>query len=32
VNFAGTDNRTLGVDFYTVPQTRTITLGLNLGF
>jgi TonB-linked SusC/RagA family outer membrane protein len=32
VNFAGTDNRTLGVDFYTIPQTRTITLGLNLGF
>ncbi|WP_143960329.1 SusC/RagA family TonB-linked outer membrane protein [Litoribacter populi] len=32
VNFAGTDNITLGVDFYTFPQPRTFTLGLNIGF
>jgi hypothetical protein len=32
VNFAGTDNRNLGVDFYTIPQTKTITLGINLEF
>lgn len=32
VNYAGTDNRNLGVDFYTIPQTKTITLGINLGF
>ena len=32
VNFAGTSNTTLGVDFYTFPQTRTITFGVNVGF
>jgi TonB-linked SusC/RagA family outer membrane protein len=32
VNFAGTSNTTLGVDFYTFPQPRTITFGLNIGF
>ena len=32
VNFAGTSNTTLGVDFYTFPQVRTITFGINLGF
>ncbi|MDO6390275.1 TonB-dependent receptor [Pontibacter sp. BT731] len=32
VNFAGTSNITLGVDFYTFPQSRTITFGFNLGF
>ncbi|NDK56242.1 SusC/RagA family TonB-linked outer membrane protein [Pontibacter fetidus] len=31
VNFAGTSNTTLGVDFYTFPQARTITFGINLG-
>ncbi|WP_161890563.1 SusC/RagA family TonB-linked outer membrane protein [Pontibacter russatus] len=31
VNYAGTSNTTLGVDFYTFPQTRTITFGINLG-
>ncbi|GAA4439911.1 TonB-dependent receptor [Pontibacter saemangeumensis] len=32
VNYAGTSNTTLGVDFYTFPQTRTITFGVNVGF
>ncbi|WP_299824114.1 TonB-dependent receptor [uncultured Pontibacter sp.] len=32
VNFAGTSNTTLGVDFYTFPQSRTITFGVNVGF
>ena len=32
VNFAGTSNTTLGVDFYTFPQARTITFGVNVGF
>ena len=32
VNFAGASNTTLGVDFYTFPQVRTITFGINLGF
>ncbi|MDX5422394.1 MAG: TonB-dependent receptor [Hymenobacteraceae bacterium] len=32
VNFAGTSNTTIGVDFYTFPQARTITFGVNLGF
>jgi TonB-linked SusC/RagA family outer membrane protein len=32
VNYAGTSNTTLGVDFYTFPQTRTITFGINVGF
>ncbi|MFD2247044.1 SusC/RagA family TonB-linked outer membrane protein [Pontibacter ruber] len=31
VNFAGTSNTTIGVDFYTFPQARTITFGINLG-
>ncbi|MCJ8164468.1 TonB-dependent receptor [Pontibacter sp. E15-1] len=31
VNYAGTSNTTLGVDFYTFPQTRTITFGINVG-
>lgn len=31
VNFAGTSNTTLGVDFYTFPQARTITFGVNIG-
>ncbi|WP_192821512.1 TonB-dependent receptor [Rufibacter sp. LB8] len=31
VNFAGTSNTTLGVDFYTFPQARTITFGINIG-
>jgi len=31
VNFAGTSNTTIGVDFYTFPQARTITLGVNIG-
>jgi len=32
VNYAGTANTTLGVDFYTVPQARTFTFGVNVGF
>lgn len=32
VNFAGTSNTTLGVDFYTFPQARTFTFGVNVGF
>ncbi len=31
VNYAGTSNTTLGVDFYTIPQSRTFTVGINLG-
>ncbi|RNI29423.1 TonB-dependent receptor [Rufibacter immobilis] len=31
VNFSGTSNTTLGVDFYTFPQARTITFGVNIG-
>lgn len=31
VNFAGTSNTTLGVDFYTFPQARTFTFGVNIG-
>jgi TonB-linked SusC/RagA family outer membrane protein len=31
-NFAGTSNTTLGVDFYTFPQMRQVTFGLNLTF
>ncbi len=30
-NFAGTSNTTLGVDFYTFPQSRTFTFGVNIG-
>jgi TonB-linked SusC/RagA family outer membrane protein len=32
VNFAGASNTTLGTDFYTFPQMRQITFGLNVGF
>jgi hypothetical protein len=32
VNFAGTSNTTIGTDFYTFPQPRTFTFGLNIGF
>jgi hypothetical protein len=32
VNFAGTANTTLGVDFYTFPHPRTYTFGVNIGF
>ncbi|MFN3801541.1 SusC/RagA family TonB-linked outer membrane protein [Belliella pelovolcani] len=32
VNFAGTSNTTIGVDFYTFPQPRTYTFGVNIGF
>ncbi|MCU0444336.1 MAG: TonB-dependent receptor [Microscillaceae bacterium] len=32
VNFAGTSNITLGTDFYTFPQPRTFTFGINVGF
>ncbi|KEO74813.1 SusC/RagA family TonB-linked outer membrane protein [Anditalea andensis] len=32
VNFSGTSNTTLGVDFYTFPQPRTFTFGVNVGF
>ncbi|AMM50100.1 hypothetical protein TH61_01400 [Rufibacter sp. DG15C] len=31
VNFAGTSNTTIGVDFYTFPQSRTFTFGVNIG-
>jgi TonB-linked SusC/RagA family outer membrane protein len=32
VNFAGASNTTLGTDFYTFPQARTYTVGINVGF
>ncbi|WP_226388757.1 SusC/RagA family TonB-linked outer membrane protein [Penaeicola halotolerans] len=32
VNSSGTSNTTLGVDFYTFPQPRTYTFGINVGF
>ncbi|MCH7413500.1 TonB-dependent receptor [Belliella sp. R4-6] len=32
VNFSGTSNTTIGVDFYTFPQPRTYTFGVNIGF
>ncbi|MBW3571768.1 MAG: TonB-dependent receptor [Gemmatimonadetes bacterium] len=32
VNFSGAQNITRGIDFYTLPQARTITVGLNVGF
>jgi TonB-dependent starch-binding outer membrane protein SusC len=31
VNYAGDSNVTRGYDFYTLPQARTITFGINLG-
>jgi TonB-linked SusC/RagA family outer membrane protein len=31
VNFAGTTNITRGQDFYTLPQARTFTFGINFG-
>ena len=32
VNFIGNANVTRGIDFYTLPQARTYTVGLNVGF
>ncbi len=32
VNFSGAASITRGIDFYTLPQARTYTIGLNLGF
>jgi TonB-dependent starch-binding outer membrane protein SusC len=32
VNYASTDNIIMGTDFFTYPQSRTILLGLNIGF
>jgi TonB-linked SusC/RagA family outer membrane protein len=32
VNYYGNDNIVLGTDFFTYPQSRTILIGLNLGF
>ncbi len=32
VNFNGVSNITRGIDFYTLPQARTYTVGLNVGF
>jgi hypothetical protein len=32
VNFNGVSNITRGIDFYTLPQARTYTIGLNVGF
>ena len=32
VNYAGNTGVTRGTDFYTLPQTRTITVGANIGF
>jgi hypothetical protein len=32
VNFNGAANITRSVDFYTLPQARTLTVGLNVGF
>ncbi|MCS6905868.1 MAG: TonB-dependent receptor [Bacteroidia bacterium] len=32
VNFDGTSNTVLGTDFFTYPQARNITLGVNLSF
>ena len=31
VNYYGNDNIILGTDFFTYPQSRTITVGLNVG-
>jgi TonB-dependent starch-binding outer membrane protein SusC len=32
VNYASTDNVVMGTDFFTYPQSRTILVGLNIGF
>ena len=32
VNYASTDNIIMGTDFFTYPQSRTILMGLNIGF
>jgi TonB-dependent starch-binding outer membrane protein SusC len=32
VNYYGNDNVVLGTDFFTYPQSRTVMIGLNLGF
>ncbi len=32
VNYASTDNIIMGTDFFTYPQSRTILVGLNIGF
>lgn len=31
VNYAGPDNLVLGTDFFTYPQVRTVSIGINLG-
>jgi hypothetical protein len=32
VNYASTDNVIMGTDFFTYPQSRTIIMGLSIGF
>jgi hypothetical protein len=32
VNYYGNDNIVLGTDFFTYPQSRTVMIGINLGF
>jgi len=32
VNYASTDNIIMGTDFFTYPQSRTLLVGLNIGF
>jgi TonB-linked SusC/RagA family outer membrane protein len=32
VNFSGATSVTRGIDFYTLPQARTVSVGLNFGF
>ncbi len=32
VNYASTDNIIMGTDFFTYPQSRTILMGINIGF
>jgi hypothetical protein len=32
VNYAGNDNGIIGTDFFTFPQARTYTFGVNLKF
>lgn len=32
VNYASTDNIVMGTDFFTYPQSRTLLVGLNIGF
>ncbi|MBW3630642.1 MAG: TonB-dependent receptor [Gemmatimonadetes bacterium] len=32
VNFSGATSITRGIDFYTLPQARTVSVGLNFGF